>query len=105
MTGADNELIAHMVEQVTKLCDPYMVFLVSKKNNTRGELTSFKLCIVISDEISPEQTERKLLLNTDCPVPCDFIVYNLEDWDEYATDDCSFAYRVENGGERLYVKG
>ena len=60
--------------------------------------------IIVEDSILPEQVETKLLLKTDCPVPCDFIVYNISDWDECAEDDCSFAYRVENGGDRLYVK-
>lgn len=105
MSGTENALIKEMTEQIVELCDPCMIFLVSHKNNTKGELTSFKLCVVIHDGQSPEQTERRLLLSTNCPVPCDFIVYTLEDWDDCAVDDCSFAYRVENGGERLYVKG
>ncbi len=104
MAEADSELISGIVSRAAELCDPFMIFLVSKKNNTKGELTGFKLCIVIPDGIDPSLTERKLLLGIDCPVPCDFIVYNLEDWDEHCVDDCSFAYRVENGGEKLYVK-
>ena len=102
--NTDNRIIAGIVEETVKICDPCAVYLVSKKNNSKGELTGFKLCVVIPDG-SPEQTETHLLLKTDCPVPCDFIVYTLSDWDDCATDDCSFAYRVENGGERLYVKG
>ncbi len=104
MAGADNAVISGMVERITELCDPCMIFLVSRKTSTKGELTSFKLCVVVSDGEAPEQVETKLLLHTDCPVPCDFIVYNISDWDDCAGDDCTFAYRVENGGERLYVK-
>lgn len=104
MSAAENALIGKMVEEIIALCDPCMIFLVSHKSNAKGELTGFKLCVIISDGESPEQVETRLLLRTDCPVPCDFIVYNVSDWDECAGDDCSFAYRVENGGERLYVK-
>ncbi len=104
MSGAGKVIISDMIKQITELCDPCMIFLVSEKTNSRGETTGFKLCVVAADGESPEQLETKLLLKTDCPVPCDFIVYTLSDWDDCAQDDCSFAYRVENGGEKLYVK-
>lgn len=94
-----------MTEEIVKLCDPYMVYLVSEKKDRQGETSSFKVCVIIPECGEPEAVETKLLLQTDCPVPCDFIVYSLEDWNECAEDDCSFAYRVENGGELLYVKG
>lgn len=98
------KIIAQMTEDITALCDPCMIYLVSEKKNSKGGLTGFKLCVVVPDSVSPGPLETRLLLKTDCPVPCDFIVYNLTDWNECAEDDCSFAYRVENGGELLYVK-
>ena len=98
------KIITQMTKDITALCDPSMIYLVSEKNNSKGELTGFKLCVVVPDEVSTGTLETRLLLKTDCPVPCDFIVYNLTDWNEHAEDDCSFAYRVENGGELLYVK-
>ena len=104
MSSVD-KIITDMVEQAVKLCSPDMIYLVSKKTNTQGEVTSFKLCVVVDDDMLPEQVETQLLLKTESTVPCDFIVYNLTDWDDCAGDDCSFAYRVENGGEQLYVKG
>lgn len=104
MSAAD-KLITDMVGQTVKLCSPDMIYLVSKKTNTQGEVTSFKLCVVVDDDRLPEQVETQLLLKTESAVPCDFIVYNITDWDDCAGDDCSFAYRVENGGEKLYVKG
>ncbi len=105
MSVSENAVIEKMVEDVVRLCDPCAVYLVSKKNNTKGELSGFKLCAVVPDGESPDSVESRLLLGTECPVPCDFIVYTLSDWDDCSNDDCSFAYRVENGGERLYVKG
>ncbi len=103
MSAAD-KIITDIVEQTVKLCSPDMIYLVSKKTNSSGQVTSFKLCIIVDDNRLPEQVETQLLLKTECSVPCDFIVYNITDWDDCAGDDCSFAYRVENGGERLYVK-
>lgn len=104
MAGPVNDIISDMVRQIITLCDPCMIYLVSRKTSTAGNITSFKVCVVVEDSVLPEQAETKLLLKTECSVPCDFIVYNISDWDECAGDDCSFAYRVENGGERLYVK-
>ncbi len=100
----DNTIIRKMTEDITALCEPCMIYLVSEKNNSKGELTGFKLCVVVRDGIDPSTLETRLLLNTECSVPCDFIVYNLSDWNDHAEDDCSFAYRVENGGELLYVQ-
>lgn len=105
MSGAENRIISDMVREVTELCDPLMIYLVSHKTNTSGELTSFKICVIVSDDSIPEQIEARLLLKTNCSIPCDFIVYTADDWIEHSEDDCSFAYRIENGGERLYVKG
>ncbi|MBQ7784067.1 MAG: hypothetical protein IJ368_08870 [Oscillospiraceae bacterium] len=104
MSVKDKEIITRMTEQIIELCSPLAIYLVSSKTNNSGNLTGFKLCVIVSDSELPEQVETRLLLNTDCEIPCDFIVYNLTDWDDCAEDDCSFAYRVENGGEQLYVK-
>lgn len=100
-----NPLIMKMVDEIVSLCSPLGIYLVSYKNNSKGELSSFKLCIIAGDDVLPQALETKLLLSTDCEIPCDFIVYNLTDWNEHAEDDCSFAYRVENGGVLLYGSG
>lgn len=105
MNRTYSPVITDMVKEAVRLCDPCSVYLVSEKKDSRGETASFKLCVVVPDCGEPEAVETRLLLQTDCPVPCDFIVYSLEDWNEHAEDDCSFAYRVENGGDLLYVKG
>lgn len=103
-TFKDNATVLRMVEETVRICSPFLIYLVSGKTNSKGELTSFKLCIVAGDEYVPSQLETKLLLETDCEIPCDFIVYNKSDWDDCAEDDCSFAYKVENGGVLLYGK-
>lgn len=99
-----NELHEHLTESIVKMCDPDYIYLVSKKVNVKGDVTSMKLCIVVDDGISPSDEEKRLLIKIDTPVPVDFIVYNISDWNEYAQEDNTFAYRVENGGELLYVK-
>ncbi len=93
-----------LTESIVEMCDPSYIYLVSKKTNIKGEVTSLKLCIVVDDGISPKAEEKRLLIKIDTPLPVDFIVYNISDWNEYAQEDNTFAYRVENGGELLYVK-
>lgn len=97
-------IIAAVVEETVRLCSPFQVFLVSSKTDSKGELTAFKLCVITDESHSPSETEAKLLINIDCPVPCDFIVYTNTDWSEYSLDDCTFAYRIDNSGVLLYGK-
>lgn len=96
-------IIRSMTDEIVKICSPFQVFLVSVKTNRSGELTSFKVCIVVDDSYeSHSELESKILLETDCPVPCDIIVYNISEWNECLDDDCTFASRVDNEGEILY---
>lgn len=95
-------IITEMVEDVVGICSPLQIFLVSRKNGSDGELKGFKLCIVAGDGSDPHALESKLSLETDCVVPCDFIVYTAAEWIELVEDDCSFAYRVDNMGVLLY---
>lgn len=92
-----------MTEEIVGICSPLQIFLVSRKTDSKGELSSFKLCIVVDDKYgSRADLETEILLKTDCPVPCDIIVYAVSDWNECLDDDFTFAYRVENEGNLLY---
>lgn len=99
----NNPIIKEMTEEIVKLCDPLQIFLVSAKSSSKGELNSFKLCIVVEDKYNhPSELETEILLNTDCPVPCDIIVYQISEWNECLDDDCTFAYRIDCEGNVLY---
>lgn len=101
-----DRIVTEMAEEIVKLCNPFQIFLVSKKTNTKGEVTSFKLCIIVEDKYgSHRDLESELLLKTDCPIPCDIIVYTVTEWNEFVEDDCSFAYRIDSEGEVLYEQG
>ena len=101
-----DRVIIDMTDSIVKLCSPLQIFLVSKKNNSKGDVTSFKLCVIVSDSYqSHRKLESEILINTDCPVPCDIIVYNVSEWNECLEDDCSFAYRIDSQGEILYEQG
>lgn len=96
-------IIVNMAEEIVKFCSPFQIFLVSKKTDRKGNITSFKLCIVVADSYQDHNAlESDILINTECPVSCDLIVYNISDWNECIDDDCTFAYRVDNEGEIVY---
>lgn len=96
-------IIMDMAEDIKKICSPFQIFLVSQKTNSKGELTSFKLCIVVDDKYERHtDLETEILLQTDCPVPCDVIVYTVSEWNECLDDDCTFAYRIDSEGNLIY---
>ncbi len=98
-----DDIIMEMAEDIKKICSPFQIFLVSQKTNSKGELTSFKLCIVVDDKYEHHtDLETEILLQTDCPVPCDVIVYTVSEWNECLDDDCTFAYRVDSEGNLIY---
>ena len=85
----DNPIIKEMTEEIVKICNPLQIFLVSGKNNS-------------NKYESHSDLETEILLKTDCPVPCDVIVYTIRDWNACVNDDCTFAYRIDNEGNLLY---
>ena len=97
-------IITETAEKVVNICHPFQIFLVSKKTDSSGSVTAFKLCIIVDSCYDVRKLESKLLVDIDCDVPCDFIVYTAEEWNEFAEDDCSFAYRIDNSGVLIYGK-
>ena len=89
-------IIKKMTEDIVKICDPLQIFLAT-------EVSRFKLCIVVDDSYgSHSDLESEILLKTDCPIPCDIIVYTVSNWNECLDDDFTFAYRIDNEGNLLY---
>ena len=103
MNKVFDPIIMNMADEIVKICSPFQIFLVSQKTDRKGNVTSFKVCAVVDDSyVNHSELESEILLKTDCPVPCDIIVYNISDWNECLDDDCTFAYRVDNEGDLLY---
>lgn len=99
----NDPIIRKMTEDIVKICDPLQIFLATAKRNSKGEVSRFKLCIVVDDSYgSHSDLESEILLKTDCPIPCDIIVYTVSDWNECLDDDFTFAHRIDNEGNLLY---
>ena len=77
----DNEIIRKTVEDIKTLCSPLGIILVSNKVNTEGELVSFKLVVIVSDETeSRPELECRLYMQIDCDIPYDIVIYKKSAW-------------------------
>ena len=97
-----DKLIYSVVDNIVDYCEPAKIILVSNKFNTKHELTSFKLCVIVNDVQSPAELEGELYMHTDSDIPYDIIIYNLSEWDELIEDYGTFASKVNQTGVVLY---
>lgn len=99
----DNEIIRKTVEDIKTLCSPLGIILVSNKVNTEGELVSFKLVIIVSDETeSRPELECRLYMQIDCDIPYDIVIYKKSEWEKFKNDMGSFAWKIHNTGAYIY---
>lgn len=98
----ENPIIINLSEQILDLCEPLKIILFSKKHNLSGELSSFKLCVVVSDEVDLSELESKLYLELDCENPFDVLLYKISEWENNIADDSSFAAKIAKTGAVLY---
>lgn len=98
-------IISEVADEIIRACAPVKILLMSNKYNTRRELTSFKLCIVVNDVPSTAELEGELYMQTDSPVPFDILIYNRSQWEELVEEEDTFAAKVERTGVVLYGEG
>ena len=98
----ENPIIQQLVEQILNLCEPTKIILFSKKFNLSEEMTSFKLCLIVADDVDIIELESKLYLELDCENPFDILIYNISKWEHYADDISSFAGKIAKAGVVLY---
>ncbi len=95
-------IIADLTNNVLNLCEPLKIILVSKKFNPQGELTSFKICVIVKDDIDTEELECDLYLKLECENPFDIFLYNISEWEEIFNENGSFANKIHKSGVVLY---
>lgn len=93
--------IESVVGEIVDLLSPQTIYLYNRKLNPKGELTSFKLC-VISDLSDREQAERDIYRKVDCPIPFDILLYTPQEWEHLREDPATFASRIQQEGTVLY---
>ena len=90
-----------------KLGKPLKVYLISTKTNQgTGELISFKLALIVSDE-TPNISELECFLYTavDCDYPYDLVLYKQKEWETLSQDPRTFAWSIRETGGVLYEQG
>lgn len=100
-----NDTILDVTEQIRTVCRPIEIILISNKINTKDELTSFKLCVIVNDVPSVAELEGTLYMNVDCEIPFDLLVYNFSEWERLTSVTDTFAFKVKNAGVVLYEQG
>lgn len=94
--------IMKITDEILDICNPKKIILFSKKYNLANELVSFKLCVIVPDNVDISELEAKIYLELDCENPFDVILYNISEWNNLSIENESFANRVMRNGVVLY---
>jgi hypothetical protein len=94
-------MIDGVVEQIARLTAPERIYLYNQRINSRHEVTSFKLCMVV-DVPDKFAAERDIYMDIDCDVPFDILIYTREEWEGLTANHTSFAYKVKETGTVVY---
>lgn len=100
----DNPYIRKLVDSIAKHSSELkQVYLISNKIDTNGELTSFKLALIVDNSVkSCSELECRLYLNIDCELPFDLVIYRQEEFDSLKNEIGTFAWKISNSGTVLY---
>ncbi len=92
---------------IAELGKPQMIYLISHKtNHVTGQLISFKLALIVSDDTpSVSELECYLYAAVDCDYPYDLVLYKQSEWDVLSQDPRTFAWSIRETGGVLYEQG
>ncbi len=84
---------------------PEGIILISKKVDNSNQLKSFKIALLVSDDItSISELECKVYIDVDSPIPYDIVIYKMSEWLYLKEDVSTFAYKISTTGVWLYGK-
>ena len=98
----ENPIIINLVEQILDLCNPHKIILFNKKFDLYENLTSFKLCVIVPDDVDVIELESRLYLELECENPFDVLIYKESEWKNHSEDETSFAGKMSKSGVVLY---
>lgn len=99
----DNEIIKNTAALLAKEQSIEKIYLISNKISTSGELTSFKLALIVNDSVkSISELECRLYMETDSELPYDIVLYKTSEWDELKDEIGTFAWKINNSGVLIY---
>ena len=100
----DNKHVKELMQKLLDFCrEIKKIYLISIKVNTDGELTSFKLGLIVDNNIkSTSELAGNLYFNIDCELPFDLVIYTQKEFDELKEEIGTFACKINNSGTVLY---
>jgi hypothetical protein len=99
----DTTKIRNIADVIVKICSPLKIYLISNKVNISGEVTSFKLCLIVADSVhSVSELECHLYMTIDSDIPFDLVIYKESEWNDLKDDIGTFAWKINNTGTLLY---
>lgn len=93
--------IKSVVEKITELLIPDVIYLYNQKVNANNAVTSFKLCVV-ADVPDKFAAERDIYMEIDSDVPFDILIYTGEEWNGLVVNHTSFAHKIKETGTVVY---
>ncbi len=99
----DTSKIKVIADEIVAICSPLKIFLISNKVSRTGEITSFKLCLIVADSVpSVSELECSLYMGIDSDLPFDLVIYKKSEWNDLKDDIGTFAWKINNTGTLLY---
>ncbi len=95
------EQIQRVCGQIVSLVEPEKVILFNEKKGVGGQVSGFKLCVIVDDR-EPRRLEETIYMQVECGVTFDVLVYDKADWQRLLDEPGSFAGRIAGSGRVLY---
>lgn len=96
-----DKYIEEVVKQINSVVTANKIILFSQKQDLNGEVSSFKLCVIISDK-DTKKYEKEIYIKVDSEIPFDVLVISAADWEKYKNKKDSFCARIDALGSVIY---
>lgn len=98
----ENPIVQALTQRLVEVAEPQKIFIVSRKTNNTGKLSSIKLALIVGEVESIGELESKIYMEVDCRIPYNLVLYRRGKWDELIEDEQSFAHRIDETGVLIY---
>ena len=90
-------IINQLCKKLDEQFHPQKILIFHCKRNGSGDLSSFKICMII-DTPNILQLEREVYLAVECEIPFDILVYTPQEWEKLSQDAESYAAQILKNG-------
>lgn len=94
--------IRQLSDDIVNIVSAVKILLFSRKTNLSGELTSFKLIVIIPDGENEAEATGRIYTECDCDIPFDVVLYSESDWKKLSEEEDTFAHSAAQKGQIIY---